>query len=70
MDDEERLRELYPAWHIRRHSNEQMVMATRKDRAGLTRDELFAGLCMTLIEDTPDRLRTALAGQQDIESAL
>lgn len=72
MDDEERkrLQELYPTWRIRASENARCVVATRWDRLCLTPDELYLGLCMTLIEDTPTRLASALAGQAEIEATL
>jgi len=36
----------------------------------LTPDELHLGLCMTLIEDTPALLASALASQAEIEGRL
>jgi hypothetical protein len=50
--------------------NAQCVLATRLDRLNLTPNELYLGLCMTLIEDTAERLATALAGQDRIEGSL
>ncbi|GAB3661118.1 hypothetical protein GCM10027589_23170 [Actinocorallia lasiicapitis] len=45
-------------------------MATRLDRIGLTFAEIRAGLAMTLIEDSPEALGTALADQAKIESTV
>jgi hypothetical protein len=72
MDEKEheRLQEQYPAWRIRKSANERCVLATRLDRLNLTPAELYAGLCMTLIEDSPDSLALALANQAEKEGAL
>lgn len=64
------LRRQYPAWHTRHPANASYFIATRNDRVHLTDEELVAGLHMTLIEDTPDKLREALAAQLRIERAL
>ena len=64
------LRRSYPAWRTRRPANASYVIATRSDRVHLTEEELTAGLAMTLIEDTLDELREALAVQLRIERAL
>lgn len=72
MDDKEceRLQKQYPAWRIRESVNARCVLATRLDRLDLTPNELYMGLYMTLIEDTTERLATALAGQAEIEWSL
>lgn len=64
------LQQQHPNWHIRRPPKASYVMATRRDRSHVTEGELDAGLCMTRIEDTPDRLREALEHQQKIEDTL
>jgi hypothetical protein len=64
------LRRRYPAWRTRRPANASYVIATRNDRAHLTEEELTAGLAMTLIEDTAEELRDALAAQLRIERTL
>jgi hypothetical protein len=72
MTDEEHaeLQQQHPNWHIRRPREAPYVMATRQDRTHVTKVELNAGLCMTLIEDTPAQLSDALAHQQKIEDSL
>ncbi|MCW2941068.1 MAG: hypothetical protein JWN00_4053 [Actinomycetia bacterium] len=72
MTDEEQaeLQHRHPNWHIRRPAEAPYVMATRQDRDHVTADELYAGLCMTLIEDSPAQLRDALALQRKIEESL
>jgi hypothetical protein len=72
MTDEEyaELQHQHPNWHIRRTGEALYIMATRQDRTHVTDEELDAGLCMTLIEDTPAQLREALAHQQKIEETL
>ena len=71
MDEQERaaLRQQYPGWNIRRPATMRCLVATRMDR-DLTEKEIHAGLSMTLVEDTLDRLREALADQLDIERTL
>ncbi|WP_460362479.1 hypothetical protein [Actinocorallia lasiicapitis] len=61
---------MFKGWHIRPSRNARTFVATRMDRGGLTSDELYAGLAMTLVEDTPDKLREALAQQAEIEGTL
>jgi hypothetical protein len=71
MDEQERavLRQLYPGWNIRRPATMRCMVATRMDR-DLSEKEIYAGLHMTLVEDTPDLLRAALDAQLVIERTL
>lgn len=71
MNDQERarLQDRYPSWHIRRPPNATSLIATRRGRP-LTNEELYQGLCTTLIEDTYERLQESLAHQLEIEKTL
>ncbi|WP_030172921.1 hypothetical protein [Spirillospora albida] len=71
MDDQERarLQEQYPSWHIRHPQNAAFVIAPRRGRP-LTSEELYQGLCATLIEDTCERMQESLAAQLEIEKTL
>ncbi|QXJ24525.1 hypothetical protein AGRA3207_005864 [Actinomadura graeca] len=71
MDDQEelRLQQQYPMWHIRRIPAMDCFMATRLGRP-LTQRELYYGLCATVIEDTFQDLRETLSGQSKIEEDL
>lgn len=60
----------HPTWNIRRPKDAPYVIATRSDRTHLTDKELYAGLCMTLIENTPDILTETLSLQSKIERTL
>jgi hypothetical protein len=64
-----RLRESFPHWHIGRFvaSNDEPCawMATR--RRVLTTGEMRRGLMHSLVADSAERLRDALAGQRRIE---
>jgi hypothetical protein len=67
MQEWDGLQRRYPAWRIRQTSGGESLIATRMDRRALTDKELGAGLCMTLVEDTPDRLVRALVTQTELE---
>jgi hypothetical protein len=71
MNEQERadLQARYPGWNIRRPATMRCMVATRIDRF-LTEQEIFAGLSMTLVEDTTTRLSEALAAQLEIERSL
>ena len=66
----EALGTLHPSWRIRPTARGAALMATRLDRRHLTPEELAAGLAMTLIEDTGERLAEALVAQREIEADL
>ena len=71
MNDQERARiqEQYPAWHIRRPPNATCLIATRRG-GPLSMEELYQGLCTTLIEDSYKQLQESLAHQRKIEESL
>ncbi|MFB4310616.1 hypothetical protein [Actinomadura sp. GTD37] len=71
MNDQERqrLQQQYPAWHIRRPPTMGCLVATRIDHR-LTQQEIYYGLCATLVEDTYQQLIGALANQRKIEETL
>ena len=71
MNDQEnaRLQEQYPEWHIRRSEKLNCIMATRLGRP-LSARELHYGLCATLVEDDYETLAEVLAQQRKIEEGL
>ena len=71
MNDQERerLQQQYPSWYVRRPPTMKSVVATRLGRP-LTHRELYHGLCATLVEDSYEALREALARQREIEESL
>lgn len=71
MNDQEnaRLQKLYPGWNIRRPPAMKCVIATRLGRP-LTDQEMYHGLCATLVEDSYELLGEELANQRKIERTL
>jgi hypothetical protein len=71
MNDQERdlLQRRYPNWNLRRPPEASYLIATRLGRP-LTAREIYYGLCATLVTDTYDQLREALADQNKIEETL
>ncbi|GAA2723970.1 hypothetical protein [Actinocorallia aurantiaca] len=64
------LQKEHPDWNIRAFSDKTCYIATRLGCPFLTDEELVAGLYMTLVEDTLEELKEALATQTKIEDAL
>ncbi|WP_460362946.1 hypothetical protein [Actinocorallia lasiicapitis] len=57
-----------PGWNVRETKWEKVAyVATRMDRIGLDWHEVFHGLVMTVIADTPEELEVALEAQALLE---
>ncbi|GAB3661674.1 hypothetical protein GCM10027589_24140 [Actinocorallia lasiicapitis] len=60
----------HPGWRIRLTRDARSLIATRLDRDHVTEEEQVAGVVMTVIEDSPERLSEALALQAEAEATV
>ena len=71
MDTPDALAAEFPGWHVWRSTNRGMPSgwcATREEP--LTREEQWAGMSRTLVEDSPEALAARLRDQAERESRL